>query len=244
MKQALITLAFILIPSIAAAAFVRRKNTPIIGQGTGNFPSGTNGNDSSGGSGSNGSSTLIPNQINVWKDAVSILGAVSFISQDSISYIYNNWLNLGDGDNRKLAYILATAWHESRLGELMSELSSGEQYEGRSDLGNIYPGDGPKFKGGGLVQITGRANYAKYSDITGIDLISNPQRVQEIDIAAFIMIHGMMKGSFTGVSLENYINQIDEDYFNARRVVNGTDKAQKIANEAKILIDYFNQQII
>jgi len=50
----------------------------------------------------------------------------------------------------------------------------GTLYEGRKNLGNTQPGDGPKFIGRGVLQLTGRANYADYSKKLGIDLIANP----------------------------------------------------------------------
>lgn len=61
------------------------------------------------------------------------------------------------------AHFISQVAHESNSGMWLQELASGVAYEGRKDLGNVYPGDGKKFKGHGLIQVTGRNNHARYS---------------------------------------------------------------------------------
>lgn len=133
----------------------------------------------------------------------------------------------------QLAYVLATATHENGLGLHANELSSGEQYNGRSSLGNTEPGDGPRFKGRGYVQLTGRRNYTDWGNRLNIDLVNNPALAAEPEIAAQILVIGMRDGTFTGVGLDNYINDSKTDFVNARRVVNGTDRADKFAAAAE-----------
>ncbi len=63
----------------------------------------------------------------------------------------------------RLACFIAQVAHESGSFKYVREIASGRAYEGRKDLGNIYPGDGVKFKGRGLIQVTGRNNYLRCS---------------------------------------------------------------------------------
>ena len=74
----------------------------------------------------------------------------------------------------RLAHFLAQTGHESGSMIYNKEIASGAAYEGRHDLGNTQPGDGMRFKGRGLIQITGRNNYKLYGDAVGVDFISNP----------------------------------------------------------------------
>lgn len=76
------------------------------------------------------------------------------------------------------ASFLAQILHESGSFKYVEELASGKDYEGRKDLGNTQPGDGIRFKGRGLIQITGRENYKKLSDFCGVDFIASPEKLE------------------------------------------------------------------
>lgn len=73
------------------------------------------------------------------------------------------------------AMFVAQVLHESAGFVYQEEIASGAAYEGRKDLGNTQPGDGRRFKGRGLIQITGRDNYLAYGEFAGVDFISNPK---------------------------------------------------------------------
>ena len=81
--------------------------------------------------------------------------------------------------NKRIAHFIAQmAWESDRFTTL-EEYASGSAYEGRADLGNVLAGDGIKFKGRGLIQLTGRANYREYGRRIGLDLVANPEEAAD-----------------------------------------------------------------
>ncbi len=84
----------------------------------------------------------------------------------------------------RIAHFIAQLAHESGSFRYAEELADGRAYEGRTDLGNNQAGDGPRFKGRGLIQLTGRANYAAYSKASGVDYLAKPERLASDAFAA------------------------------------------------------------
>jgi len=144
-------------------------------------------------------------------------------AQKSIPRILDECKAGGITDLGQIAYILATSEHESHCGQLMTELwdPTPDQltYDGR--LGNNQPGDGFRYRGRGYTQITGKGNYQDWSTRLGIDLVNNPEKATEPAIAAKIIVQGMRDGTFTGEKLSDYINASQQEFYNARAIVNG-----------------------
>jgi putative chitinase len=144
-----------------------------------------------------------------------------------------------------LAYMLATAYLETGHTMLPIKEYGGEAYFTRMydikgnrpkkarELGNLTPGDGARYAGRGYVQLTGKSNYQRASKELGVDFVGHPDRVMEPRLAAEIMFAGMAGGWFTDKKLSDYIGEGKVDYVNARRIINGTDKAKQIAGYAK-----------
>lgn len=134
------------------------------------------------------------------------------------------------------AYILATAYHETgRAMQAVTERGSNAyftKYDGRKTLGNDQPGDGFRFRGRGHVQLTGRRNYKRMGEKIGEPLERAPDLALDPEISAQVMFSGMLDGDFTGARLDRYITAKRCDFINARRVVNGTDRAATIADHA------------
>ncbi len=159
-------------------------------------------------------------------------GPLDEIQQDSIRKIVAAFDRYGDGDQNKLAYILATAWHESKLRPIQEQRAAPSQIE-LYKRQNRYWSSG--YYGRGFVQLTWKENYQKMSRVFRVDFVNNPELVLEPTYAARILVYGMMNGVFTGLSLGAFINDQKQDFYEARQVVNHFDKARRIANFSKIL---------
>lgn len=146
------------------------------------------------------------------------------------------------------AYALATAYHETAGTMQPIRERGGPQYltnayDIRGDnparakrYGNTTPGDGVRYCGRGYAQLTWRSNYDKLGNLLGYPLTGNPDLAMRPDIAAQILVRGMADGLFTGKKLADYITSAKCDFVGARRIINGTDKAAKIADHAETFL--------
>lgn len=148
------------------------------------------------------------------------------------------------------AYILSTKWHEtahtmrpiaeigkggSRKYGKWYKNSKGVVYayansSGKTYLQSEYP---YLYFGRGDTQLTWLDNYLKMGRILGVDLANNPDLAMNPDISSKIIIEGMLRGSFTGLSLKRCINYgLYFEFIKARRIINGVDRDDLLADYA------------
>lgn len=106
---------------------------------------------------------------------VAIYKCKKSVAEKFITYLNKYMLEYEITTKSRIQMFLAQIGHESARFVYTEEIASGKAYEGRKDLGNTQVGDGIKFKGRGLIQITGRNNYTEISKAWGIDFINNPK---------------------------------------------------------------------
>jgi putative chitinase len=142
-------------------------------------------------------------------------------------------------DDRHLAYILATTFHET--AQTMQPIA--EYGKGKGMKYGVPAGPYNQiYYGRGFVQLTWYDNYVTMQKALGTrwgtrDIVPTPDYAMDLDIATDIIFYGMFKGSFTGVGLPKYITINDPltdttDFYNARKIVNGLDQASTIQGYA------------
>jgi predicted chitinase len=180
-------------------------------------------------------------------------GVLNAPQVDGMTAILNFWeARMPQADPRWLAYILATAFHETAYTmQPVRETLATTDARAIEILENAFANgklswvktpywrrdeDGKSWLGRGLVQLTHKRNYEAMSVLTGIDLVAEPDRAMEMDAAVSILIEGMVEGSFSRHKLADHLNETSDDWVNARRIVNGTDRAEKLAGYGKTFL--------
>ena len=174
-------------------------------------------------------------------------GQLSQTQVDGINALLTEWQQLQGTDEHQLAYILGTVYHEAGKG--MYPVREGftatnaqavqyvtDMYKRRGISRNYAipdPATGQSYYGRGFVQITWKGNYATFEKLLHMPLIDNPDLALKTSVSAAIAVRGMTEGLFTGKKLSNYFNADSCDWVNARRIINGTDRAETIAAYAQ-----------
>ncbi len=147
------------------------------------------------------------------------------------------------------AYMLATAWHETAKTMQPVRERGGKDYFTRLydvagerpktciAYGNTCAGDGARYHGRGYVQLTWKVNYQRAGEKLGVDLVADPDLAMNADLAARIMRRGMDEGWFSGKKLADYLPgegvATKAQYVAARRIINGTDRAELVEDYAQ-----------
>lgn len=148
---------------------------------------------------------------------------------DGIAAIFDEAEKRGTAPER-LAYIFATAhWETGRKMQPVAEIGRGK---GRT-YGKPAGPYGKIYYGRGHVQLTWLHNYEKAGRILGIDLVRDPDLALDLRHSIEIMFSGMEAGWFTGKKLADYFGKGPADWRNARKIINGLDKADLIGGHAK-----------
>lgn len=153
-------------------------------------------------------------------------GSLSQLHVDGMSAILDEWEQRKLPDVRWLAYMLATTFHET-AGAMQPVEEWGKGKNKRYGLPD--PETGKTYYGRGFVQLTWKFNYAKMSVSTREDLVHFPEKALKLAAATVILFEGMIHGMFTGKKLSDYFNDVRDEPENARRIINGLDRAYLVA---------------
>lgn len=110
------------------------------------------------------------------------------IAEDLAIYFNKHFDKYELNTKLRICHFLAQAAHETDGFKTLEEYASGAAYEGRKDLGNNVRGDGKKFKGRGIFQLTGRANYKTFGERLGYNLISNPELAKTPEVSVLVAL--------------------------------------------------------
>lgn len=139
---------------------------------------------------------------------------------------------MGWSENEK-NHFLSQIEHETENLTYTEELASGSAYEGRKDLGNLYPGDGKKYKGHGVIQTTGRYNHQKFADRHGVpEIMDDPMMLSQI--AHYAVLSAIDWWEDKKASSARFRKAVEtDDVLNVSIGVNGRNKKTGMPNHYK-----------
>jgi len=162
--------------------------------------------------------------------------------REAITLIVSFCKTYGVTDVRHICYILATCYHESDFRSIKERRARPGTAVWKMQEKYWHTG----YYGRSYCQLTWQRNYAKFAPVVGIDIVKYPDEVLQPVVGARILVYGMANGSFTGNGLKSsnklskYIAGERCDFMNARRIVNGTFMADKVAAHADKLLAQHN----
>lgn len=144
----------------------------------------------------------------------------------------------GIDSSLRLIHFLAQVGHESGGYWWLEEIASGADYEGREDLGNTQAGDGKRYKGRGLIQLTGRSNYQAFAKFAGSDVVGSPDLVKCYPLALTSAIYFWDREELSAIADEG-VSELTTTRI-TKRVNGGTnglpDRLERVATLSKILM--------
>ena len=144
--------------------------------------------------------------------------------QETIDAIIKECHNQNITKPEAIQYVLATVQHETNDTFKPVKEAYWRSEKWRKKNLRYYP-----YYGRGFVQLTWKENYKKFKNLIGVDFVNHPDLALDIDNAIFILVYGMKHGTFTGKKLSDYFNESGSNFISARRIINGKDRAKKIA---------------
>jgi glycosyl hydrolase family 19 (putative chitinase) len=179
-------------------------------------------------------------------------GSLSQSAVDNMEVVLDYWFtHYPNNPLNQLAYILATMRREvgARMAPVRETFAKSDAQARKNLAGKAYAKSAGPFAhayyGRGYVQLTWLKNYEHQQGKLGIPIVENPDLVLESPTAVKILVEGMMDGDFNGAGhgLAHYVNDVKQDFINARRTVNGTDNASEIAGNAKFFLSALDEAV-
>lgn len=180
-------------------------------------------------------------------------GHLSTPQVEGIEAILNYYLSKYRVEPTYIAYVLATAYHET--AHTLRPIEEYGKGKGKPYGSKFKMGGGPNkrvsyfapdelYYGRGFVQLTWYENYEKVGKYLGEDLLFQPELAMDPKISAAILVEGMVRGWFTGFRLSTFVKPDSIDYKGARRIINGTDKCELIASYAQLFKNALEVSIV
>jgi hypothetical protein len=160
---------------------------------------------------------------------VQRFGTLDGVQQSVVAAIIDEFARRKLTDMRWLAYMLATGWGECKWRPVR-EIGRGKG----KPYGKTDPATGKAYYGRGIVQLTWKRNYQMMGETLNLPLVKDPDIALQVPVAVAILFEGMTTGkraqdSFTKWQLHDFFSDKVNDPVNARRIINGKDKAEIFA---------------